>query len=232
MLLTPRRTGGHAASQSRFSQNLTTSQRSPGGSFHGSRVMGAEKQNVANRIPADVALIVFGRDRSRKLRASRFGAAAVTSAQAAARSMGMQAMRIVTPEQRLVALKLPKGSVSAAGKAVVPFMKRALYDKVVAIAGADMPSPPTPPASSPKPVRRTLKPGDTKPVSIGGSTGFAKGAVMLATDDLAVGWWAATVQFVDGELLTLRWQSQEWRDLPTFIRRLSQVAPMPKGKPC
>lgn len=50
--------------------------------------MGAEKQNFANRIPADVALIVFGRDRSRKPHASRFGAAAVIPAQASTVNTG------------------------------------------------------------------------------------------------------------------------------------------------
>lgn len=179
-------------------------------------------------IPSDAALIVFGTDRTKKRHASRFGSAAAKSALAAARSMGLQTIRIVTDEQRAIALRLPKGTVSATGKAVVPFVKPALYRKVLAVAAVDATPLSPQPALSTKPAA----PDDGKPDPSGGSTALAKGALVLATDDPAIGWWPATVQFADGELLTLRWQPSEWRDLPTFIRKISQIAPMPKGKPC
>jgi hypothetical protein len=197
--------------------------------------MGMEKINVARRVPADVAVVVFGTDRAKKVHASRFGAAAAESAQEAARSMGMQALRVVTDEQRAVALRLPKGSVTAAGKAVVPFVKVALYRQLVAVAGSDLPASPGMPAKSPtlpaEGPEKATGADDAKSEAIG-SVGLAKGAIMLATDDPAGGWWPATVQSVDGELLTLRWQSPEWKDWPTFTRKLSQVAAMPKAKPC
>jgi type II secretory pathway pseudopilin PulG len=201
--------------------------------------MGMEKINVSRRMPVDVAVVVFGTDRSKKLHASRFGAAAAKSAQEAARTMGMQALKVVTEEQRAVALRLPKGTVTAAGKAVVPFVKLSLYRQLIAVAGPDTPpaapppgQPAKPPTLPPEAVKKSASADDAKSDTPGSSPDLAKGAVVLATDDPDGGWWPATVQSVEGELLTLRWQSPEWKDWPTFIRKLPQVALMPKGKPC
>lgn len=70
------------------------------------------KSNLAQKVPTDIALIVFGTDRAKKHHASRFGSAAAQSAQEAAKAMGMRALRVVSDEQREIARRLPKGNAA------------------------------------------------------------------------------------------------------------------------
>jgi hypothetical protein len=52
-----------------------------------------EKRNAAQKVPTDVALIVFGTDRRKRRHASRFGSETAARALEAARSMGMRTLR-------------------------------------------------------------------------------------------------------------------------------------------
>jgi hypothetical protein len=190
------------------------------------------KSNLAQKVPADIALIVFGTDRAKKHHASRFGSAAAQSAQAAAKAMGMRALRVVSDEQREIARRLPKGTVSPKGRTLGPLVRPALYNKLLAVAGNEG-APPTPPNPPPADLaKKPALPADAKSDPYGGWAGLIKGAVVLATDDPNVGWFEASVQHVDGGTLTLRWQG--WPDLPKFNRKLTQVALLhPKMvKPC
>lgn len=82
------------------------------------------KSNTAQKVPADIALIVFGTDRAKKHHASRFGSDAAQSAQVAAKAMGLRSLRVVNDAQREIARRLPKGTVSPKGRAVVPLITR------------------------------------------------------------------------------------------------------------
>lgn len=196
--------------------------------------MGVEKSNVARRIPVDVALVVFGTDRSKKRHASRFPAALATKAQEAARSMGLRALRIVTDEQRQIAIKLPKGNFSPKGRTVVPLVKSALYEKLLAIAGpagdSDKPSTPVPEPIAVDP--KATPSGESKSNATAGWPNFMKGSIVLATENEAEGWFPCVVQHVDAEVLTLRWQG--WPDLPKISRKITQVATLHPNavKPC
>ena len=59
-----------------------------------------EKRNLAQKVPTDIALIVFGTDRRKKRHASRFGSEIAARALEAARSMGMRTLPVVSDEQR------------------------------------------------------------------------------------------------------------------------------------
>lgn len=195
--------------------------------------MGAEKSNVAQRIPVDVALVVFGTDRAKKRHASRFPAALATKAQEAARAMGMRALRIVSDEQRRIAMKLPKGTVSPRGVVVVPLVQSALYDKLLSVAGpADAEKPPVPTAGSSPTEPRAATSGDAKPDPKTSGPSFVSGSIVLATEKEDEGWYPCVVQHVDGVLLTLRWR--DWPDLPKFNRKITQVATLHPNavKPC
>lgn len=186
------------------------------------------KRNAARQAPADIALVVFGTDRAKKHHASRFGADAVKPAQAAARAMGMRALRIVSDEQREVARRLPKGTVSAKGRTVVPLVRPALYNKLLAVAGTEAATPPpAPPPSDAS--KKPSTPADAKSGSSGDGSELVRGSLVLATENEAEGWWPCAIQHVDGDVLTLRWEGV---DLPKFNRKISQVAPLPKAKPC
>lgn len=190
------------------------------------------KSNVAQKVPADIALIVFGL-RNRKQHASRFGSDAAQTALAAAKAMGMRALRVVSDEQRDIARRLPKGTVSPKGRTVVPLVRPALYSKLLAVAGAED-APPTPSNPPADPAKKPVPPTDTKSDQFGGWTSLTKGTVVLAKDDPDpnVGWFEASVQHADGETLTLLWKA--WPELAPFKRKLSQVALLhPKAtKPC
>jgi hypothetical protein len=200
-----------------------------GGLFYWDRHMSG-KSNSAQKVPADIALIVWGTNLRKKQCASRFGTDAMKSAQEAAKTMGMRSLRVVSDEQREIARKLPKGTMSPKGRVVIPLVRPALYNRLLAIAGTDAPQPappgPPPADASKKPTPAT----DTKSDGSGGTSGPVKGDLVLATDDPTAGWFACQVEHVDHETLTLRWQG--WPELGKFNRKLTQVAVHPKGKPC
>jgi hypothetical protein len=195
-----------------------------------------EKRTIAQKVPADVALIVFGTDRRKKRHASRFGSETAARALEAARSMGMRTLPVVSDEQREIALKLPKGSISGNGRTVVPLVRPALYDKLLAVAGPS--SDPIKPGEQPSPpsaseAKSTAISADAKPDAATGWSKLVKGSVVLAKESLEdMGWYESIVQSIDGEVLTLRWQA--WPDYPKFNRKVTQVALLhPKMvKPC
>jgi hypothetical protein len=191
------------------------------------------KSNLAQKIPADIALIVYGIDKARKHHASRFGSEAARSAQAAAKAMGLQALRVVSDEQRQIARRLPKGTVSPKGRTVVPLVRPALYNQLLAVAGAEA-VPPAGPMPPPSDAAKKPASADAKSDPFGGGTGLTKGTVVLAKDDPSpvVGWFEASVEHVDGETLTLLWKN--WPELPKFTRKVTQIALLhPKAtKPC
>ncbi len=195
-----------------------------------------EKSNVAQKVPVDVALIVFGTDRRKKRHASRYGSETAARALEAARSMGMRTLPVVSDAHREIALKLPKGSISPNGRTVVPLVRPALYDKLLAVAGPSpepgKPGEQSPPLSTPdsKPAANAT---DAKPDATTGWSKLVKGSVVLAKETLEdMSWYECIVQSVDGEVLTLRWQA--WPEYPKFNRKVTQVALLhPKMvKPC
>jgi hypothetical protein len=194
-----------------------------------------EKRNVAQKVPTDVALIVFGTDRRKKRHASRFGSETAARALEAARSMGMRTLPVVSDEQREIALKLPKGSISPKGRTVVPLVRPALYDKLLAVAGpgSDPGKPGEPPPPNASEAKQAANAADAKTDATTGWSKLVKGSVVLAKESLEdMGWYEAIVQSIDSEVLTLRWSA--WPDYPKFNRKVTQVALLhPKMvKPC
>jgi hypothetical protein len=192
------------------------------------------KPNLAQKVPADIALIVFGTDRAKKHHASRFGSDAAQSAQVAAKAMGLRSIRVVNDEQREIARRLPRGTVSPKGRAIVPLIKTALYNKLLTVAGTEMVGAAPASAAAADPAPKPAPSADGKAEPFGGWTGLIKGALVLAKDDPdpSVGWFEASVQHIDGDTLTLLWRA--WPELPKFNRKLTQVALLhPKMvKPC
>ena len=145
-------------------------------------------------------------------------------------------MPVVSDAHREIALKLPKGSISPNGRTVVPLVRPALYDKLLAVAGPSpepgKPGEQSPPLSTPdsKPAANAT---DAKPDATTGWSKLVKGSVVLAKETLEdMSWYECIVQSVDGEVLTLRWQA--WPEYPKFNRKVTQVALLhPKMvKPC
>ena len=89
---------------------------------------------VRNATSAEPTLIVFGRDRSGRPRASWFDAVTEDRATKAAELMQMRMLKVVTDEQKAMALQLPQGRVFATGKALTPYTRPALFTKLMDLA--------------------------------------------------------------------------------------------------
>lgn len=86
--------------------------------------------------PQPPALVLFGRGGG-KPRAAWFEAAESDAATAAATTMQLRTLALATDEQRALAEQLARGRVLPSGRALVPFVKRDLYTRLVAFAGEE-----------------------------------------------------------------------------------------------
>jgi hypothetical protein len=86
------------------------------------------------------ALVVYGTDSLSKPHASWFPAEEQETVIKAAGVMGFSTLVVATDEQVELARKLPRGRIFDGGKAFVPFVKHALYEKITTLA-ANQPKP-------------------------------------------------------------------------------------------
>lgn len=197
--------------------------------------------------PALLALAVFGRDEGGKPHASRFEAADAALAERAAGLMGMQVLRLETGEHQELGAKLPTGRVFGSGKAFVPFVKGALFDRLAATPGAFTPARPPEaevPSTAPRKAqggRSAQKATDAAPSGEKAASGpvappadanaIAVGHRVLAAEENAPEiWYLATVTALKGEkLLQLMWASSEWAGEPPFVRHRDHLALLPSA---
>jgi len=89
---------------------------------------------------ATASVIVFGVDDHDKPRAAVFQGKIADAARKAADQMKLRALAATTAEAQAIAAKLPAGRIQANGQGFVPYVRRDLYDRVVAIASG-LPTP-------------------------------------------------------------------------------------------
>ena len=119
--------------------------------------------------------------------------------------------------------QLPVGRVHATGRTFVPFIRRDLYDQLVAAAGnGSLAQPPSPPASGPSGAAAGSRPPGSGPRLPRNWKEIGLGDVVVAHQSLEDGWYAAIVLEANGDMLTLR-----WRDYPRerkIVRHRLQLA--------
>jgi hypothetical protein len=178
---------------------------------------------------ATSATILLGLDDKDKRHASFFTADQAAEAALAATKMGMATLPVTDGELSALATKLPQGKIFGSGKAFVPFVGEALFEKLAAHlpdrsilpslrAAANAAEAVSDPAAK---VYNQPKDWDV----------IAVGDLVLASDGPGEGWWEAVVQAVTGELFTLLWR--DWPDeFPKFVRTRDQIGllPQPKSK--
>lgn len=107
----------------------------------------------------------------------------------------------------------PEGRLAATGKPALTPIKRATYDRLLALATpVPVPPPPVMPATAPDPW-----------------AAIKVGSVVLASDTRDDGWWEATVVRLEQNGATLR---LKWRDFPEFgefTKPLTRVGLPPAG---
>lgn len=159
-------------------------------------------------MPSPAPIILFGIDSSGKPKAARFGKDHAGLAIKAASQLQLHVLSSDDPKVAAIVSRLPVGRVHATGRTLVPFIRRDLYDKLIAAApNGSLDQPPTPPASGAS--GAAGKPPGSPPNLPRNWQQIALGDLVIAQESLEEGWYEAIVLQADGDMLTLR-----WRDYP------------------
>ena len=179
-------------------------------------------------IACPTPLVLFGIDSRGKPKAARFGKQHAGLALKAATQLQLQVLEGNDPKIADLAARLPVGRVHATGRTFVPFIRRDLYDQLVAAAGNGSAHPEAPSNGSSSASGST--PGGSAPHLPKDWQGIGLGDLVIANDGREEGWYEAIVVHVDGDMLTLR-----WRDYPRerrVVRHRDRIALLyPNGKP-
>ena len=167
----------------------------------------ANHATPATSCPAPVVL--FGIDSHGKPKGARFGKDYADLAIKAATQLQLRVLVSNDPKVADLATQLPVGRVHATGRTFVPFIRRDLYDKLVAAAPNGNGHPTSPPASGSSDAAGAKPPGGSSPNLPKTWQEISLGDLVVAQEGPEDGWYEATVAEVNGDMLTLR-----WRDYP------------------
>jgi hypothetical protein len=155
---------------------------------------------------AVVPVVLFGVDEHGKPKAARFIEKHASLASKAAEQLQLRVLAISDPKIAELAARLPAGRVHANGRGFVPYIRRDLYDKLLAAAGLSAAA-----GSADSGPQSLAKAGD----------GIARNwdelgpnHVVIAHESADEGWYEAIVVERHGDMLTLRWRE--------FPRRFSR----------
>jgi hypothetical protein len=151
-------------------------------------------------------VIVFGVDDQGKPKAARFAEKQAELATKAAAQLKLQVLAVTDSNIIELASRLPAGRIYSNGRGFVPYIRRELYEKLVAAASAGQPSnghtrAPTDPAASADQSAKA-KPVPSAPLNW---DDIAPGHLVLVQDSLEEGWYDGIVVERTGDMLTVRW---------------------------
>jgi hypothetical protein len=173
-------------------------------------------------------LVLFGIDGCGKPKAARFGKQHAGLALKAASQLHLNVLTSSDPTVVELASRLPVGRVHATGRAFVPFIRRDLYDKLVAAAANGHGVAGTPANGSPGASGST--PGGSAPRLPKSWLDIGMGDLVVANDSRDEGWYEAIVIHVDGDMLTLRWR--DYARERRLVRHRNRLALLyPNAKP-
>jgi hypothetical protein len=116
--------------------------------------------------PTAPAIVLFGLDGQGRPLAATFAADQTALALKAATSLKLRTLRVETAEQADLAKQLPVGAILAAGRATVPLVSKALFDKLLTLrpTSADPPKGDAPAAAAPqRPTSASNQPQPKRP---------------------------------------------------------------------
>ena len=169
--------------------------------------MSKTKAKVASNRKLDRIMVVYGFGEDKKPRAAKFSEAEFELARKAAELMKLNVFEGESGKLRQVLQKLAPGRIYASGEGFVPYIRPNQFDKLISVLGVAEPKAPE------------SKPPTTLPSSW---DSIGVGHLVLGQADSAEnGWWPATIENVDGDMLLLR-----ARDFPEVqvVRHRSAVA--------
>jgi hypothetical protein len=186
----------------------------------------------ANHSVPVTPLVLFGIDGRGKAKAARFGKEHAGLAMKAADQLQLQVLASNDPKIAELAARLPVGRVHATGRTFVPFIRRDLYDQLLAAAAnGNLHQPPAPPANGTSGNDAGTPPSRSSPKLPRTWHEIGVGDLVVAQDSLEDGWYEAIVVDANGDMFSLR-----WRDYPRqrqFVRhrlRLGLLYPGTKQK--
>ena len=175
----------------------------------------AKDPTLAMRCPSP--LVLFGIDNRGKPKGARFGKEYAGLARKAATQLHLQVLASNDPKVAEIAARLPVGRVHATGRTFVPFIRRHLYDQLVAAAAngnAHLTSSPNGSSGA-----SGSGPGGSAPHLPSDWQQIGVGDLVVGQDSLENGWYDAIVVQVDGDMFTLRWRDYP-RERPVVRHRL------------
>jgi hypothetical protein len=177
-------------------------------------------------IASPTPIVLFGIDSRGKPKAARFGKQHAGLALKAATQLQLKVLAGNDPKIADLAARLPVGRVHATGRTFVPFVRRDLYDQLLAAAGNGAAHADT--SSNGSTGGSGSTPGGSAPHLPKDWQGIGLGDLVVAQENLEDGWYEAIVVHVDGDMLTLR-----WRDHPRerrFARHRLRLALLHPGR--
>jgi hypothetical protein len=185
--------------------------------------MGKQQDKKAAAIPDK--FFVFGVDDKGKPRGARF-AEFNERALNFAIDLKLTGIHPASPTFTEIGMKLPPGRLYSSGKAFIPNIRRELVEKLqAALAAPGDESQTHKPAAPPNGHSDETTVRTISPITSGLPRSWesvAVGHVVLIHESPADGWWEATVEARDLEILTLRFR--DYPRQPKFQRHISQVA--------
>jgi hypothetical protein len=173
---------------------------------------------VNHSTPTLAPVVLFGIDSNGKPKAARFSKDHAGLAVKAASQLQLRVLASSDPKIAEIAARLPVGRVHATGKTLVPFIRRDLYDKLLAAAPNGNPTPPASGAGG----SDASKPSGDRPNLPKQWRDVTLGDLVVAQQTPDEGWYEAIVAEANGDMLTLR-----WRDYPKerqIVRHRYQLA--------
>ena len=155
-------------------------------------------------------LVLFGIDSRGKPKAARFGREHASLAIKAATQLQLNVLASNDPKVAEIVARLPVGRVHATGRTFVPFIRRDLYDRLVAAApNGNFHQPPAPPASGARSGAAGSRPPGSSPNLPRHWHEIGVGDLVLAQEEPEEGWYESIVVEATNDMFTLR-----WRDYP------------------
>jgi hypothetical protein len=171
--------------------------------------MTTHARTSSNGVSYLAPVILFGIDSSGKPKAARFGTKHAGLATKAASQLQLRVLPGTDPRVAQIATRLPVGRVHATGRMFIPFIRRDLYEQLVAAApaaGSQQQAAPPPNGTGGQPGG---KPAGSPPNRPQTWAEIGIGDLVVAFEDNDEGWYEAIVAEANGDMLTLR-----WRDYP------------------
>ena len=170
--------------------------------------MTAKAKHATSAPSTPAPVVLFGIDSHGKPKGARFGKDHADLAIKAAAQLQLRVVVSNDPKVAELVTRLPVGRVHATGRTFVPFIRRDLYDKLVAAAPNGTTHPTSPPASGSSGAAGS-KPSGSPPNLPKTWQEIGLGDLVVAQEGPEDGWYEAIVAEVKGDMLTLR-----WRDYP------------------